>query len=185
MKKITLIIGFLLSVNVLAMSAPQAFSSFYNSNLLSSNKCGVNIQHFVKYLYSNKISFKSAYVVSIHQDFAQLNHFDSRWGSKEFYQNNELYYRSNWYFHVFLVVDGYAYDFSQSGPKILPLRQYLRLAYLPKYKTQNVFFQGVMTSRTELIKYQNLKFSLYQASPYGKNMSGAFYEGEFIEMFNL
>jgi hypothetical protein len=185
MKTLIVLSLLLISITANALTVTQAFTNFYNNEVIDSNKCGVNTQLFIRYLNQNKVEFNSGYVVSIHEPYASLNHFDSRWGSNEEYQNGVPFRRSNWYFHVFAVIDGKAYDFSQSGPKVMPIRQYLRVAYLPAYKTKNIFIQGSLTSRTQLRKYQNFEMNLYSLNEYSINYRGKFYSGEFIELFNL
>lgn len=185
MKKLILALTLLVSVQAFALTVPEAFARFYNSSLINSRMCGMNTHYFLKYLRRNNISYKKGFVVAVYEDFAQLNHFDGRWGSKEVYSNGDIYYRSNWYFHVFAIIDGMAYDFSQAGPKVMPFRQYLRKAYIPKTATENIFFQGVLTPKTELKKYQNLKMTIHNAYEYGIKVSEPIYEGKFIELFNM
>src|SRR5690606_308911 len=117
----------------------EAFVKFYDNEVIGSRHCGVNTQKFLLFLEEEKVSFEKGYVVSVHDDFMHLNHFDARWGSQEEYANGIPYRRSNWYFHVFAILDGKAFDFSQQGPTVLPLNQYLRQSYLPSYPTNNVF----------------------------------------------
>jgi len=185
MKKLLLGILVLISFNLYSASLETAYKDFYNSSVISSNHCGQNIQAFLKYLDERDVSYKSAYVVSVHEPYALLNHFDSRWGSKEFYKSGELYYRSNWYFHVFAVIDGKAYDFSQAGMKSLELKEYLHLSYLPKSKTENIFFQGVITKESALKSFINREMNIYEAKAYKTNLGPAKYQGVFIELFNL
>jgi hypothetical protein len=185
MKKILLSALVLISFNIYAGTIDTAYEEFYNSDVISSNHCGRNIQSFLKYLDEEKVEYKSAYVVSIHEPFAALNHFDARWGSKESYENGEFYFRSNWYFHVFAVIDGRAYDFSQAGMKSLLLKDYLNLSYLPKSKTENIFFQGKMTKEKTLSKFINLEMNIYESETYKTNLGPAKHQGVFIELFNL
>lgn len=180
-----LIILLILPFNAYAYSVKQAFSEFYNSDIISSNHCGRNIHEFLKYLDNNNIDYKSGYVVSIHDDFLQLNHFDARWGSKESYSNGSSYYRSNWYFHVFVVIDGVAYDFSQKDEKNQKLNDYLKTSYIPKMKTENIFFQGVIDQSKAYGTQLNRKMNIYKLSDYKKSYGPALYTGSFIELFNL
>ena len=185
MKKALLGILLLVSFNVLAKDITTAFEEFYNSSVISSNHCGKNTQAFLNYLDEEEVEYKTGYVVSIHEPFASLNHFDARWGSKEFYQNGEMYFRSNWYFHVFAVIDGVAYDFSQAGMKAQVLKDYLSDSYLPKSKTENIFFQGVMTKEKTLKGFVNLEMNIYETESYKTNLGPAKHQGVFIELFNL
>jgi hypothetical protein len=185
MKRLLLGFLFLISFNIYAQNIETAYKDFYNSDVIDSNHCGRNIQEFLKYLDENQVGYKSGYVVSIHEPYAFLNHFDARWGSKEFYENGELYFRSNWYFHVFAVIDGRAYDFSQAGMKSLLLKDYLNLSYLPKSKTGNIFFQGRMTKESTLKKFINLEMNIYDPQSYRTTLGPARHQGVFIELFNL
>jgi hypothetical protein len=185
MKKIILSISLLISFNLYAGSVDTAFEEFYESDEISSRHCGKNIQAFLRYLKNKNITYKSAYVVSVHENVGSLNHFDARWGSKELYQNGDQYFRSNWYFHVFIIIDNKAYDFSQTGAKSLPLSEYLKLSYLPDSKTKNIFFQGVMTKDKALKSFRNLEMNIYETEAYRKNLGPAKYQGVFIELFNL
>lgn len=185
MKKYVLGILLLISFNLFASDITSAYKEFYNSSVISSNHCGLNTQAFLQYLDEKEVKYDKAFVVSIHEPFAALNHFDARWGSKEFYQNGNMYFRSNWYFHVFAVIDGKAYDFSQAGMKSQPLKEYLELSYLPKSKTENIFFQGVLTRETQLKRYINLEMNIYEAETYKLNLGPAKHQGVFIELFNL
>ena len=81
-------------------------------------------------------------MVSIHEDMGLLNHFEGRWGRRDTYENGISYNRSNWYFHVFAVIDGKAYDFSHESDQAIDFDQYLISSYLPKYKTDNIFLLG-------------------------------------------
>lgn len=185
MKRLFLGILMLISLNLYAKDITTAYQEFYNSSVISSNHCGKNIQAFLNYLDEEDVQYNKAYVVSIHEPFAALNHFDARWGSKEFYQNGDMYFRSNWYFHVFAVIDGKAYDFSQAGMKAQELKNYLNLSYLPKSKTENIFFQGVMTKEKTLKGFVNLEMNIYEPESYKTNLGPAKYQGVFIELFNL
>lgn len=184
-KQLFAVLFLILSLNAFALTTKQAFRQFFNNPAIDSNKCGVNTQKFLQYLQSRGVSYSRGFVVSIHEDFAALNHFDARWGSKEKYQNGIPYRRSNWYFHVFAVIDGYAYDFSQTGPKVQPLKEYLETAYLPEYATENIFFQGVLTADKMLSKYKSLEMNIYELDNYRTNMGPKKYSGDFIELFNL
>lgn len=178
------IIGALYLNICLAATVTQAFKQFYNDPSIDPIKCGVNIQHFLRYLNQKHIPYSEGYVVSVHEPFAYLNHFDARWGRSESYPSNgQAYKRDNWYFHVFVVIDGIAYDFSQAGSKTLSVQDYLNLAYLPKYPTKNVFLQGVLTEQSELKKYSKMQMKLYDLDDYRESFGPARYEGKFIELF--
>ncbi len=179
-----LIVLLLIPVTAYSSTVKKAYLEFYNSSKISSNHCGRNIHEFIKYLDDKNISYKSGYVVSIHDDFLQLNHFDARWGSKERYSNGDSYFRSNWYFHVFAVIDGIAYDFSQRDQKTQKLYDYLTTAYIPKLKTENIFFQGVIDEDKAFGSQLNRKMNIYKLNDYMKNYGPAYYTGTFIELFN-
>lgn len=162
----------------------QAFKTFYYDDSIDSRGCGKNIRNFLNFL-SQGISSeaKNAYVVSIHDDFADLHHFNARWGQKESYQNGEFFYRSNWYYHVFLLVNNRAYDFSQKDISSLPLSQYLEKSYLPKYRVKTFF--GMVDRHTQLKKYLNLRMSIYPIESYKEGQNSAYYTGPFIELFQM
>jgi hypothetical protein len=185
MKQLILILTLLISNAVFAKSVQSAFVEFYDSPEINSRLCGVNTQKFLQYLEDENVSYDKAFVVSIHEDFAALNHFDARWGSKHKYTNGEVFSRSNWYFHVFAVIDGLAYDFSQQGKKTQPLQQYLELAYYPKSETEYIFFLGKFTQEKAQKKYQNIKMKVYNAQDYKLNLGPVRHEGVFNELFNL
>ena len=161
----------------------QEFDNFYNSPKLGTNKCGVNIQLFLDHLKNKNIDLGSGYVVSVHEDFAHLNHFDARWGREESYPDGTIYNRSNWYFHVFLVLNGKAYDFSQKGEDGIPLKDYLLNSYLPKSETKNIILQGRLTSEKLLKKYLNMEMNIYHLDDYVKSLGPVFYKGSFSELF--
>jgi hypothetical protein len=184
MYRIVLLLA-LLAFSASAKSVLQAYKEFYDSPEISSNHCGVNIQKFLQYLKDEGVKYNSGYVVSIHEDFAALNHFDARWGSRSYYENGDEYFRSNWYFHVFAVIDGKAYDFSQRGPKAQRLKDYLNTAYIPKSKTENIFFLGRYTKEKALKKYQNMEMNVYNAETYRRKTGDAKYSGVFIELFHI
>lgn len=175
---------FVFSFSTWAMSVQQAFYQFYDSDKISSRHCGKNTQHFLQFLYENKVKFNSGYVVSLHEDYARLNHFDDRWGSTERYADGENYSRANYYFHVFAVIDGIAYDFTQAGKKTQALKDYLFTAYIPKKKTQNIFFQGVVTPEKGIHNMLNLEMNVYDLEEYRKRLGPAAYTGTSIELFN-
>jgi hypothetical protein len=168
-----------------ASSVNQAFIDFFYSEEISPIHCGVNTQKFLKYLVDNNIKYETGFVVSAHQDYLTLNHFEARWGTNEDYENGVPYKRANYYFHVFAVIDGYAYDFSQIGPTVSPLKEYLEKVYLPAYPTKKIVFQGAMTRETELNKYMNMVMHIYNMDDYRKSMGPRKYSGVFIELFNL
>lgn len=170
-------------MNAHSLELEEAFEDFYDNSAIDSRHCGRNIQLFLKYLKQKKVKFKKGFVVSLHDDNLLLNHFDARWGSPEKYENGEIYYRSNWYFHVFLVIDGIAFDFSQRGPKAMPLQGYLNEAYLPKSLTKNIYFLGKFDKSKAFKKYLNLEMRLYNLKDYIEKLSPASYEGTLIELF--
>ena len=185
MKRALLVLLVLFSFKSFSETVTEAFEDFYNDQSIDSNHCGRNIQFFLRYLESSSIDFQNAYVVSVHEPSAFLNHFDARWGKKDKYKNGKPYFHDNWYFHVFAVIDGIAYDFSQRGMKAMPLKKYLRKSYLPESKTRNIYFQGVLTQEKLLRSYLNLEINIYSAKNYKKNLGPVMYQGVFIELFNL
>ena len=185
MIKLITTLSLLLSLCVQASSIKNAFKEFYDDSQISSRHCGRNIHYFLNYLKDKRINYKSGYVVSIHEDVGALNHFDARWGSKEEYAQGGSYYRSNWYFHVFAVIDGVAYDFSQRGAKTTSVKTYLEDAYLPKGTTQSIIFLGRLDKKKAYQKYKNMKVKIYDLDEYAKDYGTAIYQGAFIELFNL
>jgi hypothetical protein len=163
----------------------QEFNKFYSSPKLSSNKCGLNIQHFLAHLSEQGVQSKNGYVVSVHENYGHLNHFNARWGREESYSDGTKYNRSNWYFHVFLVIEGMAYDFSRLGKNAIPLKQYLASSYLPKLETENVIKQGRLTDEILLKKYFNMEMNIYRLDDYAKSLGPVYYTGSFSELFNL
>ncbi len=131
---------------------------------------------------SANVSYKKGRVISIHDDYAYLNNFEARWGQEEFYENGKPYSRSNWYFHVFLILDGYVYDFSNQSTKPLLLKKYLK-SYIPQGSTEKIFIQGILTQKTELKKYKKMKMHFYELSSYKEDTSGRYYSGYFQELF--
>ena len=79
MKRLILSILMLLSLNLYASNINTAYEEFYNSSVISSNHCGRNIQAFLNYLDEKGVTYEKGYVVSIHEPFAALNHYDARW----------------------------------------------------------------------------------------------------------
>ena len=163
----------------------QAFKKFYYDESIDSRGCGKNIRNYLKFLSQSGVSMEveNAFVVSIHDDFADLQHFNARWGQQESYENGEVFYRSNWYFHVFLVVNNRAYDFSQKDLRSLPLSQYLEKSYLPKHKAKTFF--GIVDRDTQLKKFLNLRMSIYPIERYKDGQNKAFYTGPFVELFQM
>lgn len=184
MKLLFLAIALLTTIHANAMSVKDAFRSFYNDSKISSNHCGQNIHYFIQYLKRNNVRFNSGYVVSLHDDFAALNHFDARWGSKETFAEGGVYYRSNWYFHVFAVIDGVAYDFSQREMQTQELEDYLMKAYIPKGTTENIFFLGRLNKQKAMQAHVNMKVKIYPLEGYGANYGPTIYEGTSIELIN-
>lgn len=182
-KNLALSLMLLFSSNIWALTTQEAFKEFYHNEKISFNHCGVNTQLFIQYLKERNVEFKEGYVVSIHDDYATLNHFDARWGSLSRYENGEEYYRSNWYFHVFAIIDGVAYDFSQAGMKTQPVQEYLQSSYIPKSRTENIFFLGHFDKEKALKKYQYMQMKIYDLHSYADNMGPIKYDGLFIELF--
>jgi hypothetical protein len=181
------IVTFILLFSIFAHAderVDRAFTSFFNNPVINSRLCGVNTQEFLKYLHRKGIDYSDGYVVSIHEGTAYLNHFNARWGSKESYQNGETYYRSNWYFHVFVVIDGKAYDFSQRDNEAFSLKDYLENSYLPNSETENIFFQGKLNRTKLLKKFNHMEMKIYPIEKYRTNLGPANYEGKYIELFN-
>lgn len=169
-----------------AMTVDQAYRSFYDNSVISSRHCGKNTHHFLKYLLRNRVSFDEAYVISVHSDYADVNHFDARWGSRESYQNGQQYRRANYYFHVFALIDGKAYDFSQADAKTQELEDYLQDSYIPKYRTQNIMMQGRLDREKVLEQYLNREMKVFDGVEFGRDIKAkAIYNGNFIEMFML
>lgn len=164
-------------------SPQDVFLDMWDSSVISSRHCGVNTQKFLAELYKRGADFDSAYAISVHEDTGMLNHFDARWGSVERYENGEVYKRANYYFHVFAVVDGKAYDFSQAGMKTSELNEYLMDSYIPKSKTGNIFFQGRITPEEALMDARHLEMSLYEGRSYANEIGRPLYTGRFIEVF--
>jgi hypothetical protein len=185
MKQAFLVLTLLISNAVFAKSVQDAFIEFYDSSEINSRLCGVNTQKFLQYLKDENITYDHAYVVSVHEGVGALNHFDARWGSTHRYTNGDTFSRSNWYFHVFAVIDGVAYDFSQKGKKTLTLRRYLKLAYYPKSETQPIFFLGKFTVAKAQKRYQNMEMKVYNAQEYRRKLGPVRHEGVFNELFNL
>ena len=161
----------------------QAFKEFYNNPKIDSNHCGLNTQYFLQYLNEKNIKFKQGFVVSLHVDQYNLYHFDPRWGRTETYQNGIEYQRVNYGFHVFAVIEGKAYDFSQAGMKTQPLNDYLELAYMPKHATESTFFNGVMTRESMLKEAKSIELKMYKADDYRQDLGPIAYQGMFYEMF--
>lgn len=168
-----------------AITVKEAFKEFYHDDKISARHCGKNIYHFLNYLKENNVSYQFGYVVSIHEDDLSVPHFDGRWGNKERYQNGESYVLSRWFFHVFAVIDGIAYDFSQKDLKTLPLDQYLKISYIPKSETEMISISGSLNPEKAYVKYLNTKLKIYSLSDYQKRMGPSFYEGSFIELFRI
>lgn len=185
----TLFLIFIMFLTGLAQANSTAFQrefkDFYNSTAIDSNKCGLNIQRFLKHLSRKGYELNDGYVVSLHEDTGYLNHFNARWGSKESYTNGTNYKRQNWYFHVFAVLEGRAYDFSQASQDSYSLREYLERSYLPRYETQNIFLLGKVDRKIMLQKYLNFKFRLYRLRDYKNNLGPILYEGDFFELFQF
>lgn len=178
MKYLVLILLLFLNV-VYANSVNEAFRTFYESKMIDYNHCGLNIQNFLKFLKENNVQYREGYVVSVHDDFANLNHFDARWSNSQSYENGKVYFRKNWYFHVFVVIDGIAYDFSQKDAKTQDLDTYLMSSYVPRGKIKNSSIDKEYV--LNLMFNQTLK--IYSLVDYRENLGPIKYEGSFIEMF--
>lgn len=168
-----------------ALSVDEAFQEFYQNKMIDSNHCGKNIHYFLKYLKEKNVSYNSGYVVSVHHDQGNLYHFDPRWGNLEHYADETPYLRANYFFHVFVVIDHIAYDFSQRNSQNQDVFKYLKKSYLPLKKTKSISFQGSMTPEKMLKNYYNTKLKIYSTKDYEKNLKGLVYEGRFIELFDF
>lgn len=166
-----------------ASTVDIAYKEFFNNEIISTRHCGQNIYHFLNFLEKKKIKYKTGYVVSVHEDFGSLNLYNARWGSEESYADGENYFRSNYYFHVFAIIDGKAYDFSKNYTEKQDAYDYIKEAYLPKKETQNIFFQGVKTPEKVRDEFHFLKMSIYTLDGYKKNYGENIYQGAFIELF--
>ncbi len=178
------IILLILSFSSFAYSVDRAFKDFFNDSVISSRHCGKNIYHFLNYLDDRGIKYKEGYVVSLHDQVGALNHFDARWGSRESYQEGGNYYRSNWYFHVFAIIDGKAYDFSQRDSKTSSIKTYLEQAYLPAGTTESIIFLGRLNKDKALKHYMKMSMKIYDLKDYANNYGPVLYEGSFVELFN-
>ncbi len=162
----------------------QEFTRFYQSDRLAFNKCGMNIKYFLSHLKNKNIDLTGGYVVSIHEGMGLLNHFEGRWGRPDTYENGVSYSRSNWYFHVFAVIDGMAYDFSHESNQAMPLAEYLKRSYIPKYRTNTIFIAGKLDQKKVLEKFLEVKMKIYPLDTYENKMGPSVYEGKFYELFS-
>lgn len=185
MKKLIILLSIFTSTLTFANEVDRAYEDFFNDARISSLHCGRNIHHFLNYLEDNSVQYDKGFVVSVHEDFGALNLFDARWGSRESYDDGEAYSRSNYYFHVFAVIDGKAYDFSKNFSPGQDALDYLEQAYLPKKRTQNVFFQGHLTPEGMKERFFNLNMKVYSLEGYKRDYGDALYEGSFIELFKF
>lgn len=168
-----------------ANEVTKAFEEFYDNDIINFRLCGQNTHNFLKYLDEKGIKYNSAHVVSMHEPaLAGVRHFDARWGKTTKYQNGESFEYSNWYFHVFAIIDGYAYDFSQGGMKAQRVKDYFETAYLPKYDTEKLLFTGVITKEKMFKEYKNMKLLIHDAKGYAKDYGPVIYEGTVLEYFN-
>lgn len=166
-----------------ALTVKEAFKKFYNHESISSRHCGKNIHFFLKYLKENNVRYKSGFVASIHEDEVSIPHFDGRWATNKKYPSGESYYLSKWSFHVFVVIDGIAYDFSQREAKTQSLLDYLETSYIPKGETEILSVSGSLNKVKAYTKYLNTKLKVYELDDYAKNFDPTIYEGSFIELF--
>lgn len=185
MFKYIFLILFLLPLNSYSQAFDSTFKDFYNDSSISPFHCGRNILNFLQLLKKKDIPYKKGYVVSLHEPYGELNHFDARWGRQERYTNGIEYYRSNWYFHVFLVIDNKVYDFSQAGAKIQSLYEYLNTSYFPKYKTEPILMQGQIDKEKAFLNYANLEMNIYKIDDYLTDSEKSTYQGSFIELIAL
>lgn len=163
----------------------SSYLEFYDNPVLDSRKCGQNTRYFLKYLAEKGKLAKSGYVVAVYEDSESgMAFFDARWGELKNYKNGEQYRAAKYYFHVFAVLDGKVYDFSQSGPKVQELKEYLKTAFLPKSTTVPDLFGSVLDKREVLNSYLNLKMELFTIEDYiGSGDLVPTYSGKFYDLF--
>ena len=105
----------------------------------------------------------------VHEDMGLLNHFKGRWGRRDSYENGITYNRSNWYFHVFAVIDGKVpMTLVTKCDQAIDLFEYLTTSYLPKYKTSNIFMLGKVDKEDILKRFLNIRMKIYPLDDYEK-----------------
>lgn len=103
------------------------FTANFNA-LYIPNKCGTNIDKFVKLADKNRIDLTNSYVVVLRNPgFWNLQAFSAR-GTKPGD-------RQPWYFHVILIADDKVLDFDFTNtPKVVPFRTWVKDMFIPKGK---------------------------------------------------
>lgn len=185
-KKLILLIVVLVSTQSIAIANvyQEEFKNFYDNPVLNFIKCGLNIQNFLTHLKDQGIPLEDGYVVSLHEGFGHLDFFGARWGRTEEYANGETYERSNYFLHFFAVIKGEVYDFSQSQPRGIPLKEYLAHTYLPAYETKPLLLRGTLTKENRLQSFLNLEMKIYKLTDIQETGGPAIYIGRFFELFN-
>ncbi len=176
------IILLVFSLNLFSSNIDVEFKKFFNSSFISDRLCKQNTYHFVNHLIDKKINLSDAYVVSVHDEFQDLNNFDSRWGRKEFYPSGEQYFRSNWFYHFFLVANGKVYDFSQADIKTESLYDYLLNSYIPKEEIKLVL-GNKFNEKIAIKSFVNTKLQIHSIANFSEDLDTPIYEGSFIELF--
>lgn len=125
----------------------KLFENTWTSNYVE-RYCGLNIENLVSKAMDENIDLEGVEIVGLKDQggwmFGMVNALQAR-GATRLGAGE-----SNWYFHVFLLVDGKIldYDFTEA-PKVLSFNEYMHEMYLPKEKWND-------------LKYKESKMKLYE-----------------------
>lgn len=110
------------------------FEDFFYSKEISSRHCGENISKFMKYLGNKNLNIHDQVTIVYMESpqhawsFGDVMAVKARWG--KVHSNGIMH--SNFYFHVFAIYDGRAFDFTfEDRPTILNVNDYLYAMYVP------------------------------------------------------
>lgn len=176
----------------------KAFAEFYDHEKIESHLCQENVFHFLVEGLEG-VPLNRGFVVGFKAPML-LAHFDARWGDDEVYSTEEAQYiplqwsngsaftLSNYYHHVFLILDKHAYDFSQAGRKVQTIKSYLKKVYFPPKKASaEIFLKGLVDFNSVLANYQKneVKMIIYPIDEYKVYGTSAepIYEGLATDLF--
>lgn len=174
MREIMTIILALVSISALAQSPKeQSFKDMYFTSQIESRFCGKNSEKLIQKWQDLGLNLENAEIWNVtnvgFQYFGLIKYYQNRW--ERFYsfpyEGNPDYMANGsggWYFHAFVVSDGFVYDFSyKQQPTITKLNDYILDMFVLKTDTGKYFYEK---AKYGLEAIKGYKIEAYPAKEY-------------------
>lgn len=132
----------------------QLFQKHFWGSFYKENKCGPNIEYFVRLALKENINLEGAAIIHIENKGLdtfgmvaavrareQGQYFDSTGPHKN--RPSREAGEVNWFYHAVLLADGFVFDFDfENEPKALPFEDYIHEMFIPEAKKlDSVFYR--------------------------------------------